>query len=185
MSSPQVLDDAIWKKIEKILPTPAPRNHLYAGRKPVDPRKVISGIVHVIAHKIPWEDLPQDLGFGSGMTCWRRLRMLQDKGVWDKISLVLRRSLPDGANIDLARAKAPKKTYRTNAARKKLARKTGKPQAKAAKPAPKASAGKALRAAQGENLGAVNRTTRAERVAAKVRPVPEAPRIPVPPAPGS
>lgn len=23
---------------------------------------------------IPWEFLPQELGFGSGMTCWRRLR---------------------------------------------------------------------------------------------------------------
>lgn len=185
MSPPQVLDDAIWKKIEKILPTPAPRNHLYAGRKPVDPRKVISGIVHVLTHKIPWEDLPQELGFGSGMTCWRRLRMLQDKGVWDKISLVLRRGLPGGANIDLARAKAPKKAYKTNAARKKLARKTGKPQGKGAKPAPKASIGKTSRAARGENLLAVNRTNRAGRVAAKVRPVPGAPRIQAPPAPVS
>jgi transposase len=23
---------------------------------------------------LPWEDLPRELGCGSGMTCWRRLR---------------------------------------------------------------------------------------------------------------
>jgi hypothetical protein len=23
---------------------------------------------------IPWEDLPQSRGYGSGMTCWRHLR---------------------------------------------------------------------------------------------------------------
>jgi hypothetical protein len=30
----------------------------------------------VLRTGIPWEDLPQELGFGSGMTCWRRLRVL-------------------------------------------------------------------------------------------------------------
>ncbi len=34
---------------------------------------------------IGWEDLPQELGFGSGMTCWRRLRDWQDAGVFAKM----------------------------------------------------------------------------------------------------
>ncbi|AHH98639.1 hypothetical protein KALB_5277 [Kutzneria albida DSM 43870] len=34
---------------------------------------------------IGWEDLPQELGFGSGMTCWRRLRDWQERGVFDRL----------------------------------------------------------------------------------------------------
>lgn len=110
-----LLDDVAWKKIEKVLPVPAPRNHLYAGRKPVDSRKVISGIAHILSRGIPWEELPQEMGCGSGMTCWRRLRLLQDQGVWGKIAAILRRHLPGGATIDLARSNAPKKSYNTKA----------------------------------------------------------------------
>jgi len=29
--------------------------------------------------------LPQELGCGSGMTCWRRLRDWQEVGTWDLI----------------------------------------------------------------------------------------------------
>ncbi|GAC1354971.1 MAG: hypothetical protein NVSMB34_07670 [Variovorax sp.] len=38
---------------------------------------------------IPWEDLPQALGLGSGMTCWRRLRDWQAAGVWKKLHLAV------------------------------------------------------------------------------------------------
>ena len=126
MSKARLLDDVIWKKIERILPVPAPRNHLHAGRKPVDSRKVISGIVHILVNKIPWEDLPQELGFGSGMTCWRRLRFLQDQGVWDKIAAVLKRHLPAEAGIDIQRSKAPKKIYKTKPKEFRAAEKSGK-----------------------------------------------------------
>ena len=85
MADVELLDDAIWKKIERVLPVPAPRNRLYAGRKPVDPRKAISGIVYVLKRDIPWEDLPQSLGYGSGMTCWGRLRDWNAAGVWEPL----------------------------------------------------------------------------------------------------
>jgi len=32
---------------------------------------------------------PQELGCGSGMTCWRRLRDWQERGIWDLIHFVL------------------------------------------------------------------------------------------------
>ena len=33
--------------------------------------------------------LPQELGFGSGYTCWRRLDQWQRAGVWDKLHALL------------------------------------------------------------------------------------------------
>jgi hypothetical protein len=33
--------------------------------------------------------LPQELGFGSGMTCWRRLRDWHEAGVWQRLRELL------------------------------------------------------------------------------------------------
>jgi transposase len=52
------------------------------GRKRLDDRRVLSGILFVLYSGIPWEFLPQELGFGSGMTCWRRLRDWHQADVW-------------------------------------------------------------------------------------------------------
>ncbi|MEU1916162.1 transposase [Streptomyces massasporeus] len=38
---------------------------------------------------IQWEYLPQELGFGSGMTCWRRLATGNEAGVWDQLRVLL------------------------------------------------------------------------------------------------
>jgi hypothetical protein len=35
---------------------------------------VLNGILFVLTTRIAWQRLPQELGFGCGMTCWRRLR---------------------------------------------------------------------------------------------------------------
>ncbi|MDB0574169.1 transposase, partial [Ralstonia solanacearum] len=53
---------------------------------------------------IPWEDLPQELGFGSGMTCWRRLRDWQADGVWDKLHRAMLVRLREHDQIDWSRA---------------------------------------------------------------------------------
>lgn len=34
---------------------------------------------------IPWKKLPTELGYGLGITCWRRLRDWQQAGVWDRL----------------------------------------------------------------------------------------------------
>src|SRR5262249_22238822 len=52
---------------------------------PVDDRACLTGIVFVLKTGLPWEDLPLEMGCGSGVTCWRRLRYWQRRGVWKKL----------------------------------------------------------------------------------------------------
>ena len=53
---------------------------------------------------LPWEWLPQELGFGSGMTCWRRLRDWQAAGVWGRLHRLLLEELHQAGQIDGDRA---------------------------------------------------------------------------------
>ena len=99
----QILDDELWQIIEPLLPKKK-RRFRYPGRKPMDDRAVLRGILFVLKTGIAWEDLPQEMGCGSGMTCWRRLRDWQKAGVWDKIHRVLLSQLRRADQIDFSRA---------------------------------------------------------------------------------
>ena len=99
-----ILDDELWKLIEPILPPPKRRRRRFPGRKPKDNRSVLTGIIFVLKTGIGWEYLPQEMGCGSGMTCWRRLRDWQRRGVWDKIHKVLLDRLQEADKIDWSRA---------------------------------------------------------------------------------
>ena len=74
------MSDALWALIAPLLPTRPPRPK--GGRPPLDERKALEGIVFVLRTGIPWAMLPRELGCGSGMTCWRRLRDWQAAGVF-------------------------------------------------------------------------------------------------------
>ncbi len=80
-----LLPDELWNRIEPLLPLPKPRRFRYPGRKPIDNRKVLIGILFVLKTGICWEDLPREMGCGSGMTCWRRLRDWHEAGVWQAL----------------------------------------------------------------------------------------------------
>lgn len=54
--------------------------------------------------KIPWEYLPREMGCGSGMSCWRRLRDWQQAGVWERLHRVLLDRLGEAGRIDWTRA---------------------------------------------------------------------------------
>jgi len=99
----QILDDELWQIIEPLLPKKK-RRFRYPGRKPMDDRAVLRGILFVLKTGIAWEDLPQEMGCGSGMTCWRRLRDWQKAGVWAKIHRVLLSQLRRADQIDFSRA---------------------------------------------------------------------------------
>ena len=75
-----ILDESLWQLVEPVLPPPKPRRKKYPGRKPISNRQALTGILFVLKTGIPWEYLPQELGCGSGMTCWRRLRDWQEAG---------------------------------------------------------------------------------------------------------
>jgi transposase len=99
----QILDDELWQIIEPLLPKKK-RRFRYPGRKSLDDRAVLRGILFVLKTGIAWEDLPQEMGCGSGMTCWRRLRDWQKEGVWDKIHRILLSQLRRADQIDFSRA---------------------------------------------------------------------------------
>lgn len=71
--SPWIVSDELWERLEPRLPKRERRSR-YPGRRPLPDREVLRGILYVLHAGIQWEHLPQELGFGSGMTCWRRLR---------------------------------------------------------------------------------------------------------------
>ena len=98
-----IVDDELWKRIEPFLP-PKPRRSRFPGRKPLDNRRALTGILFVLKTGMAWEDLPQELGCGSGMSCWRRLREWQQSGVWPILQQLLLAKLPDAHKIDWARA---------------------------------------------------------------------------------
>jgi transposase len=64
---------------------------------------VLCGILFVLHTGIQWEHLPQELGFGSGMTCWRRLRDWNEAGVWQQLHEVLLAELNASAKLDWSR----------------------------------------------------------------------------------
>lgn len=98
-----ILDDNLWQIIEPLLPKRR-RRFRYPGREPVPDRAALTGILFVLKTGIAWEDLPQEMGCGSGMTCWRRLRDWQKAGVWQKIHEVLLSKLRQADQIDFSRA---------------------------------------------------------------------------------
>jgi transposase len=99
-----LLSDELWEEITALLPPPKPRRFNFPGRKPVDNRKVFTGILFVLKSGIPWEALPREMGCGSGMTCWRRLYEWQKVGVWQSVHELLVAKLPEADKIDWSRA---------------------------------------------------------------------------------
>ena len=103
--SPWVVSDGLWERIEPLLPK-RERRFRYPGRKPLDERRVLAGILFVLHTGIAWEHLPQELGFGCGMTCWRRLHAWQEAGVWAALHELLLAELNASGALDWSRAAA-------------------------------------------------------------------------------
>ena len=99
---PWLVDDDLWFRIQPLIPKQRPRSG--PGRRPVDDRKVLCGILFVLYTGIRWEWLPGELGFGCGMTCWRRLRDWNNAGVWQRLHQVLLDELRAADKLDLSRA---------------------------------------------------------------------------------
>jgi transposase len=97
-----ILPDELWELICPLLP-PEPAKPK-GGRPRVPDRAALSGVLFVLRSGIPWEYLPREMGCGSGVTCWRRLRDWQKAGVWEEVHRVLLKRLGEADRIDWTRA---------------------------------------------------------------------------------
>ena len=93
---------ALYKRIAPLLPLvePSPKG----GRPRLSDEQALNGILFVLRAGTPWEHLPQELGFVSGMTCWRRLRDWQSAGVWHRLHMALLTELRSAGKLDFSRA---------------------------------------------------------------------------------
>lgn len=98
----QLVTDELWAVVAPLLPPAAP--HPKGGRPRVDDRAALTGILFVLRSGIPWEMLPAEMGCGSGMTCWRRLRDWHAAGVWQRLHQVLLERLSVAGQLDWSRA---------------------------------------------------------------------------------
>jgi transposase len=70
-----------------------------------DDRAALAGIVYQLRTGIPWRLLPtRQLGCGSPVTCWRRLRDWQRAGVWQQLHHYLLDQLGRQGQLDWSRA---------------------------------------------------------------------------------
>ncbi len=127
-----LVNDELWAVVEPLLPKEPPKPR--GGRPRIDDRAALTGILFVLKTGIPWEMLPQEMGCGSGMTCWRRLKEWQEAGVWERLHRALLDRLGQAERIDWSRAsldsaavpapggdKRPDRTRRTAANRARSA----------------------------------------------------------------
>jgi transposase len=84
-ASGRLVSDQLWELLEPLVPPPPPAEIGRTRRPRVGDRAALNGILFVAENGIAWKKLPVELGFGSGITCWRRLRAWQEAGVWEKL----------------------------------------------------------------------------------------------------
>jgi transposase len=99
----ELVSDDLWRLVEPLIPK-VERRRRFPGRRRIEDRKVLTGILFVLQTGIPWEYLPKEMGCGSGMTCWRRLKEWQEAGVWGRLHELLLAKLHAADRIDWSRA---------------------------------------------------------------------------------
>jgi transposase len=102
-TAPWIVSDELWELVEPLLPRKE-RRFRYPGRRRFPDRQALQGILFVLHTGIAWTHLPQELGFGSGVTCWRRLDEWQRAGVWERLHALLLSRLRAAGEIEWSRA---------------------------------------------------------------------------------
>lgn len=100
-----IIDDALWGRIAPLVAPFSKTKGTRGGRAPVSDRAAMTGILFVLRTGIRWNALPPEVGAGSGISCWRRLRYWQSMGIWGALQDVLRESLREEAPIDFSRTR--------------------------------------------------------------------------------
>lgn len=97
-----LLPHGVWKEIEPLLPQPLVSAK--GGRPSVSNRACLTGILFILKSGLPWNMLPQEMGCGSGVTCWRRLQAWTQAEVWPELHRRLLRRLGKRGSLRLSRA---------------------------------------------------------------------------------
>jgi transposase len=85
-------------------------------------RAAMTGILFVLKSGIRWNELPAEMGCGSDISCWRRLRDWQQAGVWDRLHEILLAKLHAADRIHFSRVVIDSTSVRAVGADEKLAR---------------------------------------------------------------
>ncbi|MFD7731060.1 IS5 family transposase [Kitasatospora phosalacinea] len=96
-----MVDDELWALIEPVPPAWPERS---PGPRPVDDRLCWQGILFMLFTGTTWQQLPPELGFGSGQACWCRLCRWTEAGVFDQVHRTLLAELDAAGRIDWTRA---------------------------------------------------------------------------------
>jgi transposase len=119
---PWRVSDGLWERVAPLLPV-VERRFRHPGRRRIDDRVCLEGILFVLFSGLPWEAVPRELGV-SGVTCWRRFCEWQRAGVWARLLALLHEELQARAALDQGRllvdasiAPAKKGAHRLGAAR--------------------------------------------------------------------
>ena len=72
-----------------LLPPRSSRRYRFPGRKPVDGRVALAGIMFVLRTNVAWRAVPAGKIGCSSVTCWRRLREWTEAGVWPRLHEIL------------------------------------------------------------------------------------------------
>ena len=65
---------------------------------------MLTGILSVLRTGLRWNDLPRELGCGSGSRCRRYRRAWYRAGAWHRLHELLLAELPEADKIDWSRA---------------------------------------------------------------------------------
>lgn len=98
------VSDVVWERVEALLPAPKPRRFRYPGRRPVDDRACLEGILYVLRSGMPWRTVPRHDGRPSASACYGRFRAWTEAGVWDRLHQVLVDDLALQGRVDTSRA---------------------------------------------------------------------------------
>ena len=101
---PRLVSDELWALFEPLIPPQPPAVHGRTGWPRTTDRDVLEGIAFVLSSGIGWTKLPAELGYGSGWTCWRRLREWADAGVFDRVHQTVLDRLGEQGGLDWSRA---------------------------------------------------------------------------------
>jgi transposase len=99
----RLLPDALWQRLQPLLPLPPSRARGGAPRT-VSDHACMAAIIFMARTSTPWGLLPVgEFGCGSATTCWRRFAEWARAGVFERLQELLLDELGEAGGLDWSR----------------------------------------------------------------------------------